>query len=696
MRSLIWKECHEHFKWVALPTLLIVGPNAFFGLHPPPLMDEGFLLYVGIVAALFGALLGFLQIFFEAGGDKRSLLLHRPLSGSQIFLGKAVVGVGLYVLAVGIPCAWDVALVATQGHIAEPFAWPMVLPLLADVLMGVVYYFAGMLLAQRDGRWYGSRGLGLAAALLGSFLVWVAPEFWQALLAIAVLGTLLALAAWGSFLTGGAYAPQPRLARAALAATFLAGLLLLGVLVKCTVGACIWGGKEEYYYTLARDGRVLVVGLKAGEIQGVTDLDGQDVEALKGKQLDASTLREIEAPLAGPVWHRFESYRTPSRFAVRCRNDTSSGDERWFYVPDQGCLLGYDGRSLRLIGRCGPDGFVPPDRQPRERFPGAPYCPTYLFEGVHAYYVNSPGGVYAIDFARRTVHLLFTPPAGETVQGARRWKDEKAKLSRALVLTDNAVHLVDEAGVRLFSAPRAYDRAEYGLVRVGRLENPERFAVWYEPSWYLRVDGGKALPGYVVEYDGAGRELSHRTVPPPPLTEPPAGQALLGVLTPPAEAALNAGATRDCIAAARRSEGRQMPPLLHYIAATVPLFVPGAGPDVASEGSAMIAYRFLILLSALAGGLGCYLLARRYSFRRAERIGWALCGLLFGPTGLLLMLALQEWPARIPCPSCRRARRVDRDRCEHCGGRHAVPPLDGTEIFEPSDGAPRASLVGHS
>ena len=47
--------------------------------------------------------------------------------------------------------------------------------------------------------WYGSRGLALAAAFFCSFLVWALPEFWQALLAIAMIGLLVSLAAWGSF-----------------------------------------------------------------------------------------------------------------------------------------------------------------------------------------------------------------------------------------------------------------------------------------------------------------------------------------------------------------------------------------------------------------------------------------------------------------------------------------------------------------
>ena len=176
MKALMWKECRENLKWLPLPTLLIGGLMAV--LAPPSLMDNGSLLIFALIAGLFGTMLGFLQVFAEAQGDKRSLLLHRPLSRSQIFLAKASVGVGLYLLALGIPFALAVGLAATPGHIAEPFSWPMTLPWLADVLTGFVYYFAGMLAAQREARWYGSRCLGLAAGLFCSVLVWTLPQFW--------------------------------------------------------------------------------------------------------------------------------------------------------------------------------------------------------------------------------------------------------------------------------------------------------------------------------------------------------------------------------------------------------------------------------------------------------------------------------------------------------------------------------------
>ena len=104
------------------------------------------------------ALLGFVQVFFEATGDKRSLLLHRPLSPSRIFLAKALVGVGLYTLALGVPFAYLESWYATPGNLAVPFHWQTCLPWLADILSGFVYYFAGMLVAQRK-----CAGMGAAA-----------------------------------------------------------------------------------------------------------------------------------------------------------------------------------------------------------------------------------------------------------------------------------------------------------------------------------------------------------------------------------------------------------------------------------------------------------------------------------------------------------------------------------------------------
>ena len=74
-------------------------------------------------------------------------------------------------------------------------------------------------------------------------------------------------------------------------------------------------------------------------------------------------------------------------------------------------------------------------------------------------------------------------------------------------------------------------------------------------------------------------------------------------------------------------------------------------------------------------------LGRRYSFSLAANLRWALFHLLFGLPGFLAFLSVQEWPARCPCPKCRKPRVVDREQCEHCGAGFSAAELTGTEIF---------------
>jgi hypothetical protein len=319
MKALIWKELRENFKWVPLPGLMIF---LVFLIDKPdePMPDQMDTYFFCLTAVVFGAALGFLQIFFEAHGDKRSLLLHRPLSPSRIFLAKALVGVALYVLALGIPFAYLENWYATPGNMPAPYHWRTGLPWLADILSGLVYYFAGMLVAQRDVRWYGSRGLSLVAAFFCSYLVWAVPEFWQALVTIAVSGSVVAAAAWGSFSAGGAYAPQPRLAKAALAMTFLGGLVIVSILGKQQIGQWFDSG-IEYEYTIDHQGRVLFQRFMAGVgVIGRNDLNGQDVP--ERTPLEGAPLVWTETPF-------FWSYRNSGRFFVKCANDSKPGSERW-------------------------------------------------------------------------------------------------------------------------------------------------------------------------------------------------------------------------------------------------------------------------------------------------------------------------------------------------------------------------------
>jgi hypothetical protein len=696
MRSLIWKEWRENLKWAALPALLVLLPMVLLGGPAEPMFGVSGAFLCFLIAAVFGAALGFLQVFFEARGDQRALLLHRPLGRSQIFLGKVIAGVGIYLLAQGVPFVFLQAWMATPGHMAAPYHWRAGLPWLADILAGLVYYFAGMLTAQREARWYGSRGLALAAAFLCSILVWSLPEFWQALLVIGLFGALAGLAAWGNFLAGGAYAPQPRVAKAALALTLLTGLCVVSFIGKLMIGQWYHSGRMTYEHRLDRQGRVLVVPWKegVGPVEPLTDLDGHVPPDLRGRRVDRNLIDEIEAPLAGMGWAKHRSYRNPGRFYVEYENDSKPGREEWFYVPDQGRLVGYDADFHQFLGSFGPDGFAPAGSPPGERFQGELRYLTRLWQAVPPPYMAFPGGVYDVDFSRRTTRALFTPPGGETVRWATRWRDRREKGSLLVVRTDQSVHLLAEAGTPVVSVPIRCDTERQRLWSVGRLEGPERYVFRYGPAQFLAAEEYGTVPGSVVEYDAAGREITRRTLPPLPAIESLPAEALFGLATPPAEVITLVGTSRGLRWEARSTGGREQCVLLEFVEIWIGYFTPLPVWRTDTSSGLFFGFTALTLLAAAACALACFLLARRYAFSRARRAGWALCGLLFGWTGLVLMLALQDWPARVRCPSCGRPRLVDRERCEHCGAPHALPAPDGTEIFEETAVTPEVALAG--
>ena len=74
-------------------------------------------------------------------------------------------------------------------------------------------------------------------------------------------------------------------------------------------------------------------------------------------------------------------------------------------------------------------------------------------------------------------------------------------------------------------------------------------------------------------------------------------------------------------------------------------------------------------------------LARRYAFARGDRWAWVFVCVLLGPIGILTMIALRAWPARVACASCGRKRVVTRETCEHCAAEFPPPARIGTEIL---------------
>jgi hypothetical protein len=543
-----------------------------------------------------------------------------------------------------------------------------------------------MLVAQRDGRWYGSRCLPLAAAFGCSYLVWAVPEFWQALGVIGILGSVLGIAAWGSFAAGGSGA-QPRVARVALAATFLAGLLTASILGKQKLGEWLDEG-IDYEYTIDRQGHVLFQKFKAG------------VGVLEREDLSGRAVAEL-SPVdgGGLVWTAtpyFGSYRNSGRYYVRCANDSKPDNERWYYDYARGRLFGYDLFYHQPLGSFGPDGFAPAGTPAHERFAGELRYRCAPTRARPSEYLVLPGRAYAVDFAQRTLRTLFAARDGETLSWVDRWSDPLNKTRQGLVVsTDRSLHFLTMDGTELACVPRLHDPVNYVPLLAGRLENPERYFVVY-PSWFvwasvLEPEDFRNLEGRIHEYDLAGQEVERRTLPPIRYQEASLSQALFGLATPLTEAPSLVGAARYLRAQARRQGGMEKPVLLHDLD-NMRYSIPGTAPDKVTPSGLIPVYLALVILAAAASALACCLLARRYSFSLRGCLGWTLCGFLFGWVGLVLMLVLQEWPARIRCAKCGRLRLVTREACEHCNAPPIPQEPDGTEIFEPAAGLPSALM----
>ncbi len=689
MIALILKEWRENIKWVPLPGLAILVV-VLIDRPAAPMLDVTGAFFFCLTGVVFGAALGFLQIFFEGHGERRSLLLHRPLGPSRIFLAKALAGVGLYLLALAIPFVCLESWYATPGKLSAPYHWRTGLPWLADILSGLVYYFAGMLTAQREARWYGSRGLAVAAAFLSSYLVWTVPEFWQALVAIGFFGLFVSVAAWGSFCAGGAYAQQPRVAKAALSMTLLAGFLIISALGKQMIGEWFDSG-FSWNYIVDRNGRQAAMPYidGRGPIGPWIDLQGHALP-----DLNRSEDADIHAPGAFMEAPLFSSYRNFSRFYVECSNDSKPSEERWFYDQVQGCLVGYDMMLHYYLGSVGPNGFTPAGGQPGEHFQGELRYFNGRWGAGQIQLLAFPRRVYAVNLAQRTIRTLFTPSAGDTVAMARNVGDRSIKWEGVVVTTEKSLQFLTREGRPVVCLPRVHDCYGY-LVALLKLQNPERYSAWYRPypfALFVGPEESRTEPFHLHEYDSGARELAHRSDPQLPYPAASYAKALFGLVTPMGEAATLVGTSRFLRSQGRSQRSIHQTVLLSYLD-NIGYFIPGTSRYEETPNGLVPGYIALILFSAAASALGCLLLARRYAFSRARSIGWALAGFCFGWVGFVLMIAIQEWPARIACPKCRKLRIVTRDTCEYCGALNAMPARDGTEIFEPIAATQQAALI---
>ena len=673
MRPMIWKELRENFKWAVL-WMLGMGLAMAYALSSPGYYYSGnesicsasFLLVTTIGCALGAGLLGFLQVIMEMRRDQWAFLVHRPVTRNTIFAGKVVAGMILYLAATGIPLLIAAWWASTPGRIAAPFDGRMILPGLADILCGVVFYFAGMLTGLRQARWYASRALGIATAALCAILVTGSAEFWEALIAIVLIGTVMGLSAWGSFLTAGSYPSQPRIAKIALGLVVLAGIGVMGGFGGLIIGILAWQAPQSRTrYALDKDGRILRVTRDYLTVDEITDVDGNPIDKYKDdKYRDYQTLSEnlLRSWEIGPaqLWWR-GSYRSSNQYFTMLRQWAGT---TWYYVAAEERIIGYSLRAKRIIGYISPDGFSTSAGNTSRRFEGK-LRGRYFYEPAVFPFAKA---VYEIDFAAKEVRRLFKAEQDQEIRVAVLLRGKPSGgdegVSFVAISTSDDLHLLKEHGEPVFKVGFHYDLKRYWSVSLSMMPEGDRFFVWYRNPWNLPLAEQRETPTYLVELSGDGSVLNKHELPPLPFPIQSPWYAQAGsVLLPVGVLAVFGG--HALLSPWLGEFGHD-----HFF------------ETMAAQGVSVFTFCTLVLLSGVFCAVFTSYIARRYGFAKRRSIAWSLFSFFVGPVGILVFLALLDWPALEACASCGKKRVVDREQCTHCNASCPPRVMDGTEIFE--------------
>ena len=497
-----------------------------------------------------------------------------------------------------------------------------------------------------------------------------AAEFWQAVVVVVLSLAVLAPAAWGSFMASGQYRSQPRIAKAALGLVLLVGVSCVGTLTAFAVGAVIEESTSRGWtsYRITRDGRVLRVTVDplGQTVVNATDLDGQPVNELKGTPAYAPKGLLVYGSSIRSEYRSVISYRSSSRCFSALENGV--GQSSWYYVPAERLIVGYDRLSRYRIGALGPDGFSPVGVSPKRVFPDeTPVNST----GYEARFLTFSSGVYDIDCATRTVTLRFTSSPEEPILGAGEINvDDPVSPQRPLgVVTSRRICVLAGGSAPAVCTTNTQALDKYPNIEVTLLAKG-RYAIEWGSSSADAV--AHRLPRPFSVLSESGSELNHYELPPikNPDPAPTWPHALWASITPLVGPFVFFGIMLLVLGV---TYGRW---IVACRMATV-------SQELSGEHSAFWVLACVIwLVGAVIWALAVFVLARRYAFGWRAVIWWTVGGLLLGPAGLLTLLALREWPARITCESCGRKRLVDRASCEHCG--EAFPPCKptGIEIFD--------------
>jgi hypothetical protein len=539
------------------------------------------------------------------------------------------------------------------GAFASPFEWEMALPISADFLNGVLWYFAGMLTALRRARWYASRGFPLLAALLISMLGSIQPSwlpgFWQQYVVLFVGAVLFAIAAWSVFHGDGSHGSQPAWGKLATTGVLATAVTLMSLTFEGYFEVFLRGDHaESSRFEITRTGKIYEIIERTGKPAEIIDLASRPlIDPATGHKMNLANFDKIVAESYainadfGDQSKLRNLLRPSSRFYCLWQNVERVD---WYWTRE-GRLVGFDTITKLPVSKIEPTGFpigearflrpqteIEPEDEDDSRARSAPT--TQALATAH--------DVYEINLQAATARRICGAP-DDQIGGVRSIGN-----GATIVVTKCFIKMIDTDGAVRWQVPHINaDRAYW--VKFSRLDADNGFAVWSGNYHPVNRRNAVSLRRYtevsIVPNDG-------------------------GVVR---NVKLEPTGMKNRHALQRWSYGFSsifMPPL--------PILYKLMGWESVPWDLIGISFA-AAFVCALTG----WQLGRRYHYEFKKQASWFVFHLLFGFPGLMAFLCVQEWPARECCPNCKRMRLVVRARCEYCDAEFGPPRRNGTEIFEP-------------
>lgn len=684
MKTLIWKELRENGRW-ALLAMLALGGAELYALRDTQYAQQDFYFSDGItlckkpflLVTLFGCaatglFLGLLQVLPELKRDRWAALLHRPMPRGRFFWGKALAGLLLYLGATGAPFAVCVWLVATPGHFATPFVPGMVQPGLADIAAGASYYFAALALALHGGRFAG-RALPLFAAVHLSFFAIYENLFRVAIEASVAMATVLCLAGWGAIHARESLRRRPWLGRIAFLIAAFYGVCGVGDLAK-KLGS-VAGHKGEQKYA---NWEILESGEPARLTYGddyvllsATDVEGKPFadpkyrpDRIRGSTLGMNVAAAYVGDSHGWRRRRYNSSYRDSYSYLWARDPYSHPRfEQWFYMVQDDCFIGMLPLEKKEFARLGDRGFAPAGSS----VPPFPKGMNSNQIGGDVLALATNESLRFAHLAERRMETITLPEPGPIYGMGDSWArvGHNSFTFQGIALS-SGMAVVDTNSQVVAMLPYQHDADRWGRVSVGVLKSMDRFVLYAEPSEWIEGKIRKSMPSYVDVMNAQGEVLASYTLPPlPPALNPPMWNRYIAqrlqspgfffgeMLYRRIGAAFGSARLRDALDGQLRRNWKET-----------------------------LAIGVTLCVLALALAAITFAWARRSQLPPRRVAMWTGAVFLFGLPGFVVFWLAGERPRAVPCAACGLPRRIDQERCAHCGAAWPEQARDGTEIIE--------------